>query len=267
VHGAGGCVVVLSFATGRRFAPAEAEAVRVALKVLTGFRAHAQHATKRILHGLVGSLTAVLDAKDPYTAGHSERVGRIAVLIGRQLGLTASSVGDLFLAGLVHDIGKIGTRDEVLWKPAGLTAAEYDEVKQHPVAGERIVATIEPFRRLCPAVRGHHERWDGDGYPDRLAGEAIPLAARILAVADAVDAMMAPRRYRPARSPIEIDAIFQKERGRQFDPAVVDAFLGVRTQVYPPIYQKGIGDSAFHAIDTLVADQTGTATPVPPPPG
>lgn len=259
----GGCAVILSFTPGRRFDAADEEVVRIALKMLVAMRAHAQRATKQLLNGLVHSLTAVIDAKDPYTAGHSERVARIAVLLGNQLGLSTGTVGDLFLAGLIHDIGKIGVRDEVLWKPGRLTAAEYDEVKQHTVVGERIVAGIEPFRRFCPAVRGHHERFDGTGYPDGLAGEGIPLLARVLGVADAVDAMMAPRRYRPARSPVEIDAIFQAETGKQFDPAIVAAFLAVRTQIYPPIYQKGIGESAYHAIDTLVNDQTETAIPIP----
>jgi HD-GYP domain-containing protein (c-di-GMP phosphodiesterase class II) len=255
---AGGAIVVLSFAPGRRFDTGEEEVVRMALKMLVGLRAHAQTATKRLLNGLIHSLTAVLDAKDPYTAGHSERVARIAVLIGRHMGLSDATVGDLFLAGLLHDIGKIGTRDDVLWKAGKLTDLEFEEIKQHPVVGERIVASIEPFRRLCPAVRGHHERYDGTGYPDRLAGEAIPLPARVLGVADALDAMMSPRRYRPARSPTEIDAVFGKETGRQFDPAVVAAFMAIRMQIYPPIFQKGIGESAFHAIDALVDNQTET---------
>ena len=149
-----------------------------------------------------------------------------------------------------------------MWKPGKLTPQEYDEIKQHPVIGERIVASIEPFRRLCPAVRHHHERYDGKGYPDGLSGEAIPMLARVLGVADALDAMMSPRRYRPARSPIEIDAVVTHETGKQFDPVVVAAFMAVRTQIYPPIYQKGIGESAYHAIETMVDNQTETSAPV-----
>ena len=230
--------------------------------MLLGLRAHAQVATKHLLNGLIHSLTAVLDAKDPYTAGHSERVARIAVLVGKAMGLSEAVVGDLFLAGLVHDIGKIGVRDEVLLKNGKLTDAEFAEIQQHPVIGEKIVASIEPFRRLTPAVRGHHERYDGRGYPDGLAGEAIPLLARVLGVADAVDAMMSPRRYRMARSPVEIDAIITAETGRQFDPAAAAAFMSVRTQIYPPIYQKGIGESAFHAIETIVDNLTDTTAPL-----
>ncbi len=261
---AGGCVVAVTFDPGRRFDAGDEEVARMALKMLVGLRTHAQVATKHLLNGLLHSLTAVIDAKDPYTAGHSERVARIAVLVGKQMGLSESVVGDLFVAGLVHDIGKIGIRDEVLLKNGRLTDAEYGEIKQHPVIGERVVASIEPFRRLTPAVRGHHERYDGRGYPDGLEGEAIPLLARVLGVADAVDAMMSPRRYRMARSPLEIDAVITAETGRQFDPAAAAAFMAVRTQIYPPIYQKGIGESAYHAIETIVDNLTETTSPLAP---
>lgn len=261
---AGGCVVAVTFAPERRFDTADEEVARMALKMLVGLRTHAHVATKHLLNGLLHSLTAVIDAKDPYTAGHSERVARIAVLVGKQMGLSEAVVGDLFVAGLVHDIGKIGIRDEVLLKNGKLTDAEYDEIKQHPVIGERIVASIEPFRKLTPAVRGHHERYDGRGYPDGLVGEAIPVLARVLGVADAVDAMMSPRRYRMARSPLEIDAVVTAETGRQFDPAAAAAFMAVRTQIYPPIYQKGIGESAYHAIETIVDNLTETTSPLGP---
>jgi hypothetical protein len=253
-----GSVIALRFTPGRPFEPADEKAARLAVKMLVGQRAQAQAGTKQLLLGLVHSLTAVIDAKDAYTAGHSERVARIAVLIAKQMGLGGQE-GDVYLAGLLHDVGKIGVRDAVLQKPGKLTAEEYDEVKQHPVIGDRIVASIKPFDRLRPAVRHHHERWDGAGYPDKLAGEAIPPLARILAVADACDAMMSPRRYRPGLSPLQIDAIFAQESGRQWDPAAVVAFSVIRDQVYPPIYQKGIGESAFHALDKIV-DQLGDAS-------
>jgi len=260
----GGCVVVVTFTPGRRFDRGDEGIGRMALKMLVGLRAHAHEATKHLLNGLIHSLTAVLDAKDPYTAGHSERVARIAVVIGNQLGLSTALVGDLFLSGLIHDIGKIGIRDEVLWKAGKLTPTEFDEIKLHPTIGERIVSSIEPFRRLCPAVRHHHERYDGKGYPDGLVGESNPLLGRVLGVADALDAMMSPRRYRPARSPIEIDAILEQETGKQFDPGIVRAFMAVRTQIYPPIYQKGIGDSAYHAIEIIVSSMTETSIPLAP---
>lgn len=258
-----GAVVSLKFAPGTRFDSGDEEIARMALRMLVGIRTHAQTATKEILNGLVHSLNAVLDAKDAYTAGHSERVARIGVIIGKQLGISPTILGDLFLAGLLHDLGKIGIRDEVLFKTGKVTAAEFDEIKQHSPIGERIVGAIEPLRRLCPAVRHHHERFDGTGYPDGLAGEAIPLIARVLGLADALDAMMSPRRYRPARSPLEIDAIITAETGKQFDPSIVAAFMAVRAQIYPPIYQKGIGDSAYHAIESMVDNQTETAAPLP----
>jgi hypothetical protein len=257
-----GSVVALKFAPGSRFDAADEEVSRMALRMLVGIRAHAQTATKELLNGLLHSLNAVLDAKDAYTAGHSERVARIGVLIGKQLGISPSILGDLFLAGLLHDLGKIGVRDEVLWKSGKLTEVEFDEVKQHSLIGERIVGAIEPLKRLCPAVRHHHERFDGTGYPDGLSGEAIPLLARVLGLSDALDAMMSPRRYRPARSPLEIDAVIAAETGKQFDPTIVGAFMAIRAQIYPPIYQKGIGESAYHAIETMVDNQTETAAPL-----
>jgi len=260
---AGGSVVALKFAPGARFNTGDVEVARMALRMLTRIRAHAQTATKDLMNGLVHSLNSVLDAKDAYTAGHSERVARIAVVIGKQLGLSPGILGDLFLAGLIHDLGKIGIRDEVLWKSGALTVAEFDEIRQHPVIGERIVAAIEPFRRLCPAVRHHHERFDGTGYPDGLSGEAIPLLGRVLALADTLDAMMSPRRYRTARSPLVIDAEIAAESGKQFDPGIVAAFMAVRDKIYPPIEQKGSGESACHAIESKVDNQTETAAPLP----
>lgn len=260
-----GCIVGMSFDPGRVFDDGDMKVARFTLKMLITQRTQAQAGIKHLLVGLLQSLTTIIDAKDPYTAGHSERVARIATLIAKQMGLSADQVGDVFLAGLLHDVGKIGIRDEVLQKPGKLTREEYEEVQQHPLIGDRIVASIKPFERLRAGVRHHHERYDGNGYPDRLAKEQIPLAARILCVADACDAMMAARRYRPARTPVEIDAVFTKEAGRQFDPLVVRAFMAIRHEIYPPIYQKGVGDSAFHAIENIVDNMTdASAMQLPP---
>jgi HD-GYP domain-containing protein (c-di-GMP phosphodiesterase class II) len=254
-----GCIVVLSFNPDRRFDDGDTKAVRMALKMLLAQRAQAQVSTKTLLNGLLHCLTTIIDAKDPYTAGHSERVARIAVLLVKQMGLPTTTEGDIYLAGLLHDVGKIGLRDEILQRPGRLTHDEMEEVRRHPVIGERIVASIRPFDKLKPAVRHHHEHFSGRGYPDGLVGEAIPLIARILAVADACDAMMSPRRYRSARSPYEIDAVFGAEAGVQFDPQVVRAFMAVRHEIYPPIYQKGIGESAFHAIESIVDNMTDSS--------
>ena len=247
-----GCIVCVRLDGGRPFTPADGRLAHLALRMLVSQRAQAAANSRHLLVGLLHSLTAVIDAKDPYTAGHSERVARIAVLVGEAAGLSEAARGDLYLAGLLHDVGKIGTPDAVLLKPGKLTPDEYETIKQHPLIGERIVASIKPFDRLRPAVRHHHERWDGAGYPDQLAGEGVPLYARILGVADAVDAMMSPRRYRPGLAPPVIDRILAEERGRQFDPELVRAFAAVKGQVYPPIYQQGIGDSAHHAVGNML---------------
>lgn len=260
-----GCLFALTFDRDRQFDEADGKIARLTLKVLLAQRAQTKSGTKQLLLGLLHSLTTVIDAKDPYTAGHSERVARIATLVGRQYGLSPALLGDLYLAALLHDVGNIGIRDDILQKPARLTREEYEEIQLHPTIGERVVASIKPFDRLRGAVRHHHERWDGTGYPDRLGKDEIPVLARVLAVADTCDAMMSPRRYRPARSPLDIDATFNREAGRQFDPQVVKAFMVVRHEIYPPIYQKGLGDSAFHAIDNIVESQTdGTMVPLPP---
>jgi HD-GYP domain-containing protein (c-di-GMP phosphodiesterase class II) len=251
-----GCLVVLGFDPGRRFDDGDTKAVRMALKMLLAQRAQGQASMKSLLLGLLHCLTTIIDAKDPYTAGHSERVARIAVLLVKQMGLSPAQEGDVFLAGLLHDVGKIGLPDELLQRPGRLNGAEMEEMRKHTIIGDRIVTSIKPFERLRPAVRNHHEHYDGKGYPDKLAGEAIPLLARVLAVADACDAMMSPRRYRSARSPYEIDAVFTAEAGQQFDPAVVRAFMAIRHEIYPPIYQKGIGESAFHAIESIVDNLT-----------
>jgi HD-GYP domain-containing protein (c-di-GMP phosphodiesterase class II) len=214
---------------------------------------------KESLLGLVRCLTAVIDAKDSYTAGHSERVCRIAVRIGQGMRPPMEALSDLHLAGLLHDVGKVGIRDEILLKPGKLTAAEKEHLRTHVVIGDQIVSTIKPFARLRPGVRGHHERFDGQGYPDGLAGEEIPLVGRILAVADSCDAMMSARRYRGAMSPPQIDAVLREHSGAQWDPNVVEAFMACRQVIYPPIYQKGIGESAARAIDRIVEGLDGVS--------
>jgi HD-GYP domain-containing protein (c-di-GMP phosphodiesterase class II) len=254
-----GSIVVLGFESNSRFDDGDTKAVRMALKMLLGQRAQSQASTKSLLNGLLHCLTTIIDAKDTYTAGHSERVARIAVLLVKQMNLSPAMEGDVYLAGLLHDVGKIALPDDILQRPGRLTEAEMQEMRRHTIIGDRIVASIRPFERLRPAVRNHHEHFDGKGYPDGLVGEAIPFLARVLAVADACDAMMSPRRYRSARSPYEIDAVFTAEADIQFDPAIVRAFMAVRHEIYPPIYQKGIGESAFHAIESIVDNMTDSS--------
>ncbi len=156
---------------------------------------------KDLLVGLTRSLTAAIDAKDAYTYGHSERVARVAVELGRELGLREDELSDIYLAGLLHDIGKIGIRDDVLTKRGPLTGEEFKHIQQHPVIGHRILAGLHAIEHLLPGVLYHHERYDGGGYPEGLKADAIPLLARILAVADSFDAMNTSRPYRTAMPP------------------------------------------------------------------
>jgi HD-GYP domain-containing protein (c-di-GMP phosphodiesterase class II) len=218
-----------------------------------------QHATynrlQNALVGLVQAFATVIDAKDRYTCGHSERVARIGTVIGEQMGLSSKQLSDVFLSGLLHDIGKIGIRDDVLFKPGRLSDDEVLHIRQHPVIGDTIVANIRAFHHLRPGIRHHHERFDGAGYPDHLAGEGIPILGRILAVADACDAMMSSRRYRDGMTPPQIDHVFRATAGSQFDPDIVSHFMACRDRIYPPIYQKGIGESAYHAVSLSMSDE------------
>jgi putative nucleotidyltransferase with HDIG domain len=201
-----------------------------------------------LLVGLARSLTAAIDAKDSYTFGHSERVARIAIELGRELGLQEEELSDVFLAGLLHDIGKIGIRDAVLSKPEPLSTEEFDHIKQHVTIGYSILQNLRPILHLLPGVRNHHERFDGKGYPDGLAGEAIPLLARILSVADAYDAMTTNRPYRAAIPVPEVEHILQEGAGSQWDKRVIDAFMACRHKIHG-IRQRGVGESLRHALD------------------
>ena len=175
----------------------------------------------------IQSLAEALEVKDPYTRGHSVRVSDYSVIIARELGLDDEMLRQVELGGHVHDIGKIGVREEVLNKPVKLTDAEYEHIMSHPVVGWRILA---PLLSETPAalniVRSHHERYDGRGMPDRLAGSQIPLEARIVAAADAFDAMTSDRPYRPDGLSVS-DAVREIVRcsGSQFDPTVVAALV------------------------------------------
>ncbi len=219
---------------------------------------------KEMLFSLVRCLTSALDARDPYTWGHSERVARISVRLGEQIGLHESIRSELYLGGLLHDIGKIGVPDHVLRKPGRLSEAEFDLVKQHPVIGDAILGHVNQLAHLRPLVRNHHEQFDGSGYPDGLAGEAIPLGARIVAVADSFDAMMSERPYRKAMAPAQVERALRDGSGRQWDPEVVEAFLGCKEEVFP-ICQRGLGDSVIRAVEDALraAEIQGSGGHVP----
>ena len=175
----------------------------------------------------VESLNATVDAKDPYTAGHSQRVQRIALALAEELGLDEERREAVRFAGLFHDIGKIGVPDAILGKPGKLTELEYAIVKRHPEDGAHIVGRLHQLREAVPAVLHHHERWDGQGYPLGLAEEQIPLEAAIVGLADAFDAMTTDRPYSEARPLRDAAEEIVRNRGTQFAPNVVDAFLRV----------------------------------------
>jgi putative nucleotidyltransferase with HDIG domain len=186
----------------------------------------------------VETLNAAVEARDPYTAGHSQRVRRVALAIGRDLGLPPRRLGTLGTAALFHDVGKIGIPDSILTKAGPLEPVEAAIMREHVTRGAEIVAKVSSFQDVVPAVRHHHERWDGLGYPDGLSGDEIPLEAAIIGLADAWDAMTTDRPY--ARALSYSDALMQIRAGRekQFNPAVVDAFAEVArrrpAEVLPP---------------------------------
>ncbi len=206
---------------------------------------------KELLFGVIRALTAAIDAKDPYTCGHSERVARIAVRLAEELGMPPPKRSDLYLAGLLHDVGKIGIDDEVLKKTGPLTPEEFRQIQLHVEIGVTILKDLKKLHHLLPGVRHHHESFDGTGYPDKLAAEAIPWEARILAVADSFDAMSSNRPYRERLSLMQIDEIFRKGRGQQWDPGVVDALFACRGDL-EAIRQKGLGESLIGAVDVAL---------------
>jgi HD-GYP domain-containing protein (c-di-GMP phosphodiesterase class II) len=175
----------------------------------------------------IRSLAGAIDAKDPYTRGHAERVAALAVDIGTELGLDADALRALEYAGILHDIGKIGIPDAILAKQSPLSEEEMALVRAHPVIGAEIVAGVEFLAAALPAVRSHHERWDGRGYPDRLAGDRIPLLARIVNAADTWDACTSNRPYQAAIAPGDVVSILAGLRGTQLDPRVHDALVAV----------------------------------------
>jgi putative nucleotidyltransferase with HDIG domain len=173
----------------------------------------------------IESLNATVDAKDPYTAGHSARVQRIALAVAEELGLPAQRLDAVRFGGLFHDIGKIAVPDSLLTKPGALSDDEFAIVQRHPADGAEIVSHFSRLREAVPLIRHHHERWDGKGYPDRLAGDEIPPEACVVGLADAWDAMTTDRPYRGALSVEQAAAEVRKCRGTQFSPVVVDAFF------------------------------------------
>jgi HD-GYP domain-containing protein (c-di-GMP phosphodiesterase class II) len=183
-----------------------------------------------VLFNTVKCLVAAIDAKDPYTKGHSQRVYQLAMSIAQRLGLSRPILQTLTWSALLHDVGKIAIPLRILAKPTKLTPEEYDIVKTHPVRGCLVLEPIPQLRSVLPGIRHHHERWDGLGYPDGLAGHDIPLIARIIAVADTYDAMVTTRAYRTARTHHAAVAEICDSAGTQLDPDIVDAFLELEAE-------------------------------------
>jgi putative nucleotidyltransferase with HDIG domain len=173
---------------------------------------------------LLMTLAHIIDLRDPYVRGHSHHVARYAVLVAAELGLPPEQIELVRKAGLLHDIGKLGIPEAILFKPGPLSPAEYDAVKLHAGLGAEIIGQCHSLRRLIPIVRHHHEHYDGGGYPDRLSGQDIPLEARIMSLADAVEAMASDRPYRRGTDSPFILRELQAGLGSQFDPLVVQAF-------------------------------------------
>jgi putative nucleotidyltransferase with HDIG domain len=171
------------------------------------------------------ALVLAAEAKDPYLRGHSERVAKCATWIAREMGLPREEVRNIQYAAILHDIGKIGLRDELLTKDGELSPQEFALIQKHQVVGERIIRPIRFLEQVRPLIRHHHERYNGEGHPDHLVGEDIPLGARILKVADAYDALTSHRAYRRSMSSEETSAKLRAEAGKQFDPNVVEVLL------------------------------------------
>ena len=188
--------------------------------------------------GTIEALTAAIDAKDPYTCGHSERVALLARQIALAMGLDEAEADRIRTAGIVHDVGKIGVPESVLCKPGKLTDQEFAAIKLHPEIGHRILRGVVLLEHTLPGVLHHHERFDGKGYPHRLSGEAIPLQARIIGIADTFDAMSSSRSYRPALPREKVMAEIVRCSGSQFDPKVVQAFLKVDLAEYDQILSR-----------------------------
>ncbi|MEM8874485.1 MAG: HD domain-containing phosphohydrolase [Planctomycetota bacterium] len=236
--------------TGTRFTSIDAKLLNgVAVEV----GIHAENYTlfddaKSLMMGLLHSLTAAVDAKDAYTCGHSERVALLSRELAKQADFSTAYQERVYMAGLLHDVGKIGVPDMVIRKPGKLTDEEFGEIKKHPEIGARILADVRQVADLIDGVRHHHERFDGRGYPWKLAGEAIPLMGRIICLADCFDAMTSNRTYRNGMPPAKALAEIERCKGSQFDPALADAFLDIgeaRIEELLKDHRDGVPGAAF----------------------
>ena len=195
-----------------------------------------------MLADVVRAMSSAIDAKDPYTRGHSDRVARVAVEIARGLGCDAETIKTIYLSGLLHDIGKIGINDDVLRKPGRLTEPEFEHVRTHVTIGYKILKDLRKMQHMLPVVLHHHESWDGNGYPHNLKAEEIPYLARIVAVADAFDAMTSDRPYRRGMAIDKVNAILKKGAGQQWDPKIIEAYFRCEGEI-SKIVNRSVDDS------------------------
>ncbi len=186
-----------------------------------------QRKVEKMTVQIVMALSGAVDAKDTYTNGHSARVAEYSRRIAQLAGFSEQEQDDIYLIGLLHDVGKIGIPDAIINKPSRLNDEEYAIIKTHPIMGEKILQRIEEFPRLVTGAKFHHERYDGKGYPDGLSGENIPVEARIIAVADAYDAMSSKRAYRGVIPQQQVREEVAKGKGTQFDPYFADIMLAM----------------------------------------
>ncbi|MEN6558766.1 MAG: HD-GYP domain-containing protein [Thermoguttaceae bacterium] len=228
-----GWLAALNHADGGEFGTVEASLLGSVATILGihGGNIELYRQQSELLAGIVRALTSAIDAKDPYTCGHSDRVARVAVRLAEALGCDDDTLNTLYLAGLLHDIGKIGVSDSVLRKAGALSDEEYQYIKQHVTIGHRILNDLAKLEDVLPVVLHHNESWNGDGYPSRLGCEGIPRSARIVAVADAYDAMSSDRPYRKGMPDEQVDRILREGAGRQWDPEVIAAYFRVRDEV------------------------------------
>ncbi|MGE0607938.1 MAG: HD domain-containing phosphohydrolase [Pirellulales bacterium] len=218
---------------GDGFSPVEIDLMTSVAAILGIHANNSQlyHQQAELLSGIVRALTSAIDAKDPYTCGHSDRVARVSVRLARELGCAEELLETVYLSGLLHDVGKIGIDDQVLRKPGRLTEAEFEHIKNHSRIGHNILVDLKQLGPVLPAVLHHHEAWDGSGYPSKLAGDDIPLLARIVAVADAFDAMGSDRPYRKGMGDDKLDIVLREGAGKQWDAEVVAAFFRARDDI------------------------------------
>lgn len=218
---------------------------------LRASRRHQQF--KRLMVGLTRSLAAAADARGTSTVGHSERVARIAVELGRELGLQEDEIGDVYLGGLLHDIGKIGVRDSNLRKRDPLTPGEFAEIRQHVTIGHDLLAEFRPIAHLLPVVRHYRERYDGTGYPDGLKGDSIPFLARVLAVAESYDAMtsIGPEGGDAASAPEHAEEVLKQGADLRWDGRVIAAFFRCRDRIRV-LQREGTDDSLREELDAAL---------------